>query len=127
MLAQSKTKDLFRFVENHRVTHPKEVVSEGESLALRIVKIEPEERRMGLSLKRVSSPDYLDTDYRRATEPEPERPAATVGDYVDYEAATLKDEDRRRNDRKKGKKGKKGKGEFDDEFADEFEGDDDDY
>src|SRR5258706_1299024 len=105
---------------NHRVTHPKEVVNEGESLALRIVKIEPEERRMGLSLKRVSSPDYLDTDYRRATEPEPETPTPTVGDYVDYEAATLKDEDRRRNDRKKGKKGKKGKD------ANEFEDYDED-
>src|SRR6185436_6873579 len=56
---------------NHRVIHPKEVVNEGESLALRVVKIDPEQRRMGLSLKRVSSPEYLDTDYRRATEPEP--------------------------------------------------------
>src|SRR5450432_375694 len=109
---------------DHRVNHPKEVVNEGETLTLRIVKIEPEQRRMGLSLKRVSSPEYLDTDYRRATHPAEEEPAPppTVGDYVDYEAAQIKDEDRRRNERKKGKKGaKKDK----DEFS-EFTGDDDD-
>ena len=38
----------------------------GESLALRVVKIDPEQRRMGLSLKRVSSPEYMDADYERA-------------------------------------------------------------
>ncbi|MEP7287297.1 MAG: S1 RNA-binding domain-containing protein [Chloroflexota bacterium] len=110
---------------NHRVVHPKEVVNEGESLALRIVKIEPQERRMGLSLKRVDSPDYLDTDYRRATDPVVEEPAPSaapaVGDYVDYEAATLKDEDRRRNERKKGsKKGKRAKDDNDFEDEDDY-------
>jgi small subunit ribosomal protein S1 len=111
---------------DHRVNHPRDVVNEGESLALRVVKIDPEQRRMGLSLKRVSSPEYLETDYRRATgSPEEEAAAANtsappVGDYVDYEAATLKDGDRRRAERKKGKKGKK-KDEFDefDEFDEE--------
>src|SRR5258708_33239043 len=100
---------------DHRVNHPKEVVNEGESLALRVVKIEPEQRRMGLSLKRVSSPEYVDADFGRATTPRPAEPepAATVGDYVDYEAAQIKDEDRRRNQRKKAKKGaKKHKAEF---------------
>ena len=109
---------------DHRVNHPKEVVNEGETLTLRIVKIEPEQRRMGLSLKRVSSPEYVDADFGRATTPRPAEPepAATVGDYVDYEAAQIKDEDRRRNERKKGKKGaKKDK----DEFS-EFGGEEDD-
>ncbi len=110
---------------DHRVNHPRDVVSEGESLALRVVKIEPEQRRMGLSLKRVSSPEYLDADYRRATttpaEEEPEAAAPPLGDYVDYEAATLKSDDRRRADRKKGKKGKKDKEELDE--LDEFEED----
>ncbi len=109
---------------DYRVNHPRDVVNEGETLTLRVVKIDPEQRRMGLSLKRVSSPEYLDADYRRATTPPeeaPAEPAAPMGDYVDYEAATLKNEDRRRADRKKGKKGKKGKDEFDefDEFEDE--------
>jgi small subunit ribosomal protein S1 len=105
---------------DHRVTHPRDVVNEGDTLTLRVVKIDTDERRMGLSLKRVSSADYLEADYRRATTPESEQAQSTVGDYVDYEAATLKEEDRRRADRKKGKKGKKGK-DFDefDEFEDE--------
>src|SRR5258708_2560238 len=92
---------------DHRVNHPKEVVNEGETLTLRIVKIEPEQRRMGLSLKRVSSPEYVDADFGRATTPRPAEPepAATVGDYVDYDAAQIKDEDRRRNERTEGKKG----------------------
>jgi small subunit ribosomal protein S1 len=116
---------------DHRVNHPRDVVNEGESLALRVVKIEPEQRRMGLSLKRVSSPEYLDADYRRATttpaeeEPSAEAAPPVVGDYVDYEAATLKNEDRRRADRKKGKKGKKGKDDLDD--LDEFEEEDDTF
>jgi small subunit ribosomal protein S1 len=100
-----------------RVNHPKEVVNEGETLTLRIVKIEPQERRMGLSLKKVSSAEFVETDFRRATTP-PEAQAPAIGDYVDYEAATLKDEERRRNDRRKGnKKGKKGKDfeDFDDD------------
>ena len=50
---------------DHRVNHPKEVVNEGESLALRVVKIEPQERRMGLSLKRVASAEYADTDWEQ--------------------------------------------------------------
>jgi small subunit ribosomal protein S1 len=109
---------------DHRVNHPRDVVSEGEALTLRVVKIDPQQRRMGLSLKRVSSPEYLDADYRRATTPAEEQPPAEppVGDYVDYEAATLKNEDRRRADRKKGKKGKK-KDDFDEfeEFDEEEE------
>jgi len=108
---------------DRRVNHPRDVVNEGESLTLRVVKIDAENRRMGLSLKHVNSAEYIDQDYRRATgAPEPE-PRPQVGDYVDYEAATLKGDDRRRNERKKGKKGKKGRG-GESEFED-FEEEDD--
>jgi len=109
---------------DHRVNHPRDVVKEGDVLTLRVVKIDPEQRRMGLSLKRVSSAEYLEDDFKRATSPI-EEPPTLVDDMAGYEAATLKSEDRRRVDRKKGKKGKKGKEGFD-EF-DEFEDDDDDY
>lgn len=106
-----------------RVNHPRDVVKEGDVLTLRVVKIEPQQRRLGLSLKRVNSPDYVDADYKRAMEaPAPKAAEAPYGDYVDFEAASLKEEERRR-DRKKGKKGgKKGKGEFDefDEFDDNY-------
>jgi small subunit ribosomal protein S1 len=46
-----------------RVNHPKEVVSEGDTLTLRIVKIDMSNRRLGLSLKKVNSKDYLDSDW----------------------------------------------------------------
>lgn len=37
-----------------RITHPSEVVSEGQELELRIIRIDTERRRMGLSLKQVA-------------------------------------------------------------------------
>jgi len=41
-----------------RITHPKQVVHEGEELLLRIIRIDPERRRMGLSLRRaLDTPD----------------------------------------------------------------------
>lgn len=41
-----------------RVTHPKQVVSEGDELLLRIIRIDPQRRRMGLSLRRaLDTPD----------------------------------------------------------------------
>jgi len=64
--------------EGH-VNHPKEVVKEGDVLALRIIKIDSGRRRMGLSLKRVDSAEYVDQDWvsdyaeAKATEEEKER------------------------------------------------------
>src|SRR5262249_13681392 len=52
---------------DHRVNHPRDVVEENDVLTLRVVKIEPDQRRMGLSLKKVSSPEFVDQDYKRAT------------------------------------------------------------
>jgi small subunit ribosomal protein S1 len=41
-----------------RVTHPKQIVSEGDELLLRIIRIDPQRRRMGLSLRRaLDTPD----------------------------------------------------------------------
>ena len=37
---------------DERITHPKQVVREGQDLILRIIRIDPERRRMGLSLRR---------------------------------------------------------------------------
>jgi small subunit ribosomal protein S1 len=45
------------------IEHPRDVVSEGQSLTLRVLKIDADKRRMGLSLKRVSSADYEDIDW----------------------------------------------------------------
>lgn len=51
--------------EQH-INHPKEVVKEGEVLTLRIIKIDPERRRIGLSLRKVDSAAYADLDWKMA-------------------------------------------------------------
>ena len=38
-------------LSHRRIQHPKEIVQEGEDLTLKILRIEPERRRLGLSLK----------------------------------------------------------------------------
>ena len=47
-----------------RINHPKEVVKEGDVVTLRVIKIEPERRRIGLSLRKVDSPAYADLDWK---------------------------------------------------------------
>ncbi len=43
---------------DERIQHPKQVVSEGQELLLRIIRIDPQRRRMGLSLRRaLDTPD----------------------------------------------------------------------
>ncbi len=104
---------------DHRVNHPRDVVNEGDVLTLRVVKIESDQRRMGLSLKKVDSPDYLDGDYARATTPAATAAPDVVSDVADFEAASLKEEDRKLRDRKKGaKKGGKKTGHDDFDFED---------
>lgn len=49
-------------LSEERIEHPKEVVSEGEELALRIIKIEPDRRRIGLSLRKVDSSAFSAMD-----------------------------------------------------------------
>jgi small subunit ribosomal protein S1 len=40
-------------LSDERITHPRQVVREGEDLALRVIKIDPARHRLGLSLKQV--------------------------------------------------------------------------
>jgi small subunit ribosomal protein S1 len=49
-------------LSEERVNHPRDVVNEGEKLTLRVVKIDVKNRRLGLSVKRVNSAEYLDHD-----------------------------------------------------------------
>jgi len=55
-------------LSDRRVTHPNEVVQEGDKVTVRIIRVEPERRRIGLSMKRVSDPDYLGMDWQFAEE-----------------------------------------------------------
>ena len=53
-------------LSDRRIEHPREVVQEGQSVALRILKIDRRRRRIALSLKRVDSPAYADQDWQVA-------------------------------------------------------------
>jgi small subunit ribosomal protein S1 len=47
-----------------RVEHPKEIVSEGDIVTLRVIKIDKERQRIGLSLRKVDSAAYADLDWK---------------------------------------------------------------
>ena len=49
-------------ISDTRIEHPKERLKEGEVVALRIVRIDPDQRRIGLSLRKVDSGAYKDID-----------------------------------------------------------------
>jgi small subunit ribosomal protein S1 len=51
-----------------RINHPQEVVHESERHVMRIIRIDPKRRRMGLSLMRVADPAYADLDWRAELE-----------------------------------------------------------
>lgn len=50
-------------LSDQRINHPKEVVHEGQKLMLRVIKIDPDKRRMGLSLKRAGEDSYAVMDW----------------------------------------------------------------
>jgi small subunit ribosomal protein S1 len=50
-------------LSEQRVEHPKELLHEGDQVNLRIIKIEPEEHRIGLSLRKVESMKYAEQDW----------------------------------------------------------------
>ncbi len=51
-------------ISEHRIDHPKEVIHVGDIITLRIIKIEEDIHRIGLSLRRVDSPAYADLDWQ---------------------------------------------------------------
>ena len=53
-------------LSEQRINHPKEAVKEGDELTLRVIKIDPERRRIGLSKRKVDSPAYSDLDWKMA-------------------------------------------------------------
>ncbi len=51
-------------LSENRIAHPKEVVQEGDELTLRIIKIDIDRRRIGLSVRKVDSAAYADLDWK---------------------------------------------------------------
>lgn len=50
-------------ISEKRIEHAKEVLHEGDKVTLRVLKIDPESHRVGLSLRRVDSMAYADQDW----------------------------------------------------------------
>ncbi|HVN15456.1 MAG TPA: S1 RNA-binding domain-containing protein [Anaerolineales bacterium] len=55
-------------ISEHRIEHPKEALKEGEVKTLRIIRIDPEQHRIGLSLRKVDSAAFADKDFKMLTE-----------------------------------------------------------
>jgi len=52
-------------ISDSRIEHPKEKLHEGDVVTLRIIRIDPEQRRIGLSLRKVDSGAYKDLDLKQ--------------------------------------------------------------
>ena len=73
-------------ISEKRIEHPKEVLHEGDVITLRIIKIDPTNHRVGLSLRRVESMAFAEMDWQTlldenmepesGDEPEKDEPAA---------------------------------------------------
>ncbi len=57
-------------ISEKRIEHPKEVLHEGDMVTLRVIKIDPDNHRIGLSLRRVESMAYADMDWQTLLETE---------------------------------------------------------
>lgn len=54
-------------LSENRVEHPKEVLHEGDVKTLRIIRIDTDQHRIGLSLRKVDSAAYADKDFKMLT------------------------------------------------------------
>jgi small subunit ribosomal protein S1 len=54
-------------ISEHRIEHPKEVLKEGEVKSLRVIRIDPDQHRIGLSLRKVDSAAFADKDFKLLT------------------------------------------------------------
>jgi small subunit ribosomal protein S1 len=81
-------------ISEKRIEHPKEVLNEGDVLTLRVIKVDPSNHRVGLSLRRVDSLAYADMDWQSLLDQElvgeegqpPAAPAETEEAAIEPEA-----------------------------------------
>jgi small subunit ribosomal protein S1 len=50
-------------LSDKQIASPREVLKEGQMVTLRVLRVEPEQRRIALSLKRVNRAEYADSDW----------------------------------------------------------------
>jgi len=54
-------------IADHRIEHPKEVLKEGDVKSLRVIRIDADQHRIGLSLRKVDSAAFADKDFKLIT------------------------------------------------------------
>ena len=77
-------------ISEHRIEHPKEAIKEGEIKTLRVIRIDPEQHRIGLSLRKVDSAAFADKDFKMLAEEfrsESEEPATQTPEVPEVPAA----------------------------------------
>jgi small subunit ribosomal protein S1 len=67
-------------LSENRVEHPKEVLKEGEVKTLRVIRIDGEQHRIGLSLRKVDSAAFADKDFKMLTQEFQEHDEETTSD-----------------------------------------------
>jgi len=55
-------------ISETRIEHPKEAIKEGDVKTLRVIRIDPEQHRIGLSLRKVDSAAFADKDFKMLTQ-----------------------------------------------------------
>jgi small subunit ribosomal protein S1 len=55
-------------ISENRIEHPREAIKEGDVKTLRVIRIDPEQHRIGLSLRKVDSAAYADKDFKMLTQ-----------------------------------------------------------
>jgi small subunit ribosomal protein S1 len=50
-------------LSDSHVEHPREVVKSSDNVTVRIIRIDPDQRQLGLSLKQVASAEYMEADF----------------------------------------------------------------
>ncbi len=73
-------------LSEQRIEHPGEVVHEGDRLTLRIIKVEPDRRRIGLSLRKVDSTEFADMDWKQAMQEIDDAGEPAEEEVVDFDA-----------------------------------------
>ncbi len=76
-------------LSENRVSHPKEVVSEGDEFDLRIIRIDTDKRRMGLSLKQALPKEEVEIDWQIAPSSAAVVEAADEGESISEAASEI--------------------------------------
>ena len=80
-------------ISDKRIEHPKEVLKETDVVTLRIIKIDPQNHRIGLSLRKVDSMAYADMDWQTLLEGSASDEVTSSEEVTPSEESTAKTEE----------------------------------